>query len=200
MHDAAYAAAALPVSRAVFGLPLLAYSVGHELVLTRQGNAFATGGDPTREDLAEAVLVCSQTWEEFHNPGPWFKLGVRLWLWRMRKADHLKPICDFYEYKNAGSSEPQVEPEPLKPGETQAREAGAPFLLRLILFLRNTMRMTEAEAMNHPYGHAKWLAAAHWESEHGLRIANRHEIEFANWIEEQERLNNGEPDNLPGNQ
>ena len=60
-----YHAAALPEPFTILGQRLTPFSLGHLLLLRRFDNAFVIpGGVPTIDDLAFAVFVCSQTFEE----------------------------------------------------------------------------------------------------------------------------------------
>lgn len=79
MHELAFADAVRPARAVILFLPMRNYSLGHELLLLQQRNAFLlTGFDSLPEEqkrlaLVRAADVCSQTWSENHfTPGTWW--------------------------------------------------------------------------------------------------------------------------------
>src|ERR1039458_4287756 len=89
MHEAALAQAALPAPTSILGLPLQAYSLGHELFLIREGNPLAAANRETKanldeRDLVQAVLICCHSFEECRRLHTDWLMGLKLWLWRRR--------------------------------------------------------------------------------------------------------------------
>jgi hypothetical protein len=134
MHDQAFAEAARPRARRILRLPLLEYSIGHEILLQREQNALLAPGEaflqlPGKEKsraLLRAVLICSQTWKENQRPWRWFSV----WSWFVRgHQDFASSIAEFQIYRREGSTGP-----PLVPIEEDGRELGSPFLARLLAF------------------------------------------------------------------
>lgn len=64
---AAFYEAAVPEPHTILGLRLRPFSLGHKILLNRIGNGFVST-DPrqpiTYDDLASAVFVCAQTWQQ----------------------------------------------------------------------------------------------------------------------------------------
>lgn len=175
MHEALLAQGALPAPTYVFGMLMRPYSLGHELQLLRESNPLVSGGgaNAKREDLAQAVLICCQSFEECRRMHlDWF-LPLKVWLWRRRvKRFPTEPhIRAFVEYRETGSLEFPLS-EGLKPGRSTPRYPGAPFLLRLYQFVAINLGVGHATAWDYPYGLAKMQWAAYWEQEGGLEIYN----------------------------
>ena len=210
MHDAAFSEAAISgPSRDSFilGMVLRPYSIGHELCLQKSRNCLVCedvgpiggmgsrgGMDPEVAALFEAVLVCSQTWREIERMERdrliWLKM--RIWGWRVRKANIQEGIKAFCRYRLAGYSFP-----PSKPVGEGGRRPGGPVLARVIQFLVMRMRMTEVEAMDYPLGLAHWHFSTWLEGEGTLNIQNAAEKEFDDFCEAEDakeaRGSGGEP-------
>lgn len=138
MHDAAFAASARPARVSILKLPMLDYSIGHELILLSEGNPLitASGADfatlPASDQIfaiQRAALVCSRTWSENRRPFRWLKL----WLWFTRNANFALAIAEFRNYVVDGSSIPPLTK--LGNGSEGTRLLGSPLLARVLPFV-----------------------------------------------------------------
>jgi hypothetical protein len=188
VYDEAFSqAAAVVMPVFILRMPLLPYSVGHELCLKQSGNPLAAGMSPLtgkHEALFEAVLICSQSWREIKSMArdPLVKLKMRIWAWRARRENLQDGIDAFCRYRFSGYNFPQCSPV----GEG-GRIPGSPVLARMIQFLMMRMGKTEEEAMDYPLGLAHWHFATWLESEGSLTVQNENEKEFADYCEEEDR-------------
>ena len=100
----------------VLGLRLKSFSLGHEIILSKQKNPLVilTAGQfavftPESQVAAiqNAALVCYRSWTENQRPEKW----LRLWQWRIRKMDHGQAIQDFLKYRADGSTFPPATSE-----------------------------------------------------------------------------------------
>jgi hypothetical protein len=162
MHERLLAEAAWPAPAICLGLLLRPYSLGHELRLIRLNNPLAARDEASARQLAEAALICHQSWKECERM-PWDPLiRFKLWLWKRRaKGFRLKTeVATFVEYREKGSREfpPSGIANPSSPKRAQL--AGAPFLLRLQHFLVMKWGLTDTQAWDYPYGFAKM----HWQT------------------------------------
>lgn len=179
MHDAALARAALPApATRILGLVMRPYSLGHELHLVRESNPLLSGdsANVTRFDLAEAVLICSQTFEECRRMSfDWF-LPLKLWVWkrRTRKYSTGPHIQSFLEYRSDGIRQLSASGFS-RPDKPAGREAGAPFLLRLYQFLVIELRVSYLEAWDYPLGLAQMQFATYWEEKGSFDVYNSHD-------------------------
>ena len=125
-HDLAFAGAARPTPVVILGLPMLPYSLGHELTLAAQMNpvladpASFASLDPLDQAVAltRAACVCACTWQEL-NPGPftfrgWFRnwLFLRAWRWkqfglfRRKRPSYEVAAVQMAVYRRDGSTFP----------------------------------------------------------------------------------------------
>ena len=84
--SAAISRAAMPDRHAVLGVVLLPFCIGHWLILHREGVSFVTGEDHTLDDLAAAVLICSDTFDGFAGSLARGGIGRAIQQWRHRLA------------------------------------------------------------------------------------------------------------------
>jgi hypothetical protein len=91
MNEGAYHAAALPEPFTILGLRLKPYSLGHHLLLHRIESPFVSGVTPTYDDLALAVLICSQRFSD---------------AWAMITSPLIRPILRWFEWKVSGRLNP----------------------------------------------------------------------------------------------
>lgn len=178
MSDAAFADASRPAPVTILRVPLLDYSVGHELLLLRTRNALLSSeadfnelpAQGQRKAIIRAVLICSRSWEKNKQADKW------LWIWgrSIRRENFELAIADFRIYRNAGSSFPAILPNK---EDADARRLGAPYLARLIAYGATVFGSTVFDS---PFGMMQWLYFSHAESEGSCRIENE--------IEEQERI------------
>jgi hypothetical protein len=182
------------------------YSLGHELHLLREDNPLVSGGinaNPRREDLAQAVLVCSQTFEECRRMNSDWLLPLKGWLWRrrVRKLPTGPHVQAFLEYRQDGMREFPPSSTP-RSDSSPGRPAGAPFLLRLYQFLVVEMHMPTVyqhpltnevlTPWDHPFGLAQMQFATHWEERGSFDIYNYHDAvhdEAARKLDEWEAKN-----------
>lgn len=185
MHEPLLAKAAKPAPMVCLGLLLKPYSLGHELCLIESGNPLTEFDLCPKRDLLDAVLTCSQSWQE--NQCMVFDplIRLKLWIWKRRCArfSFALELARFIAYRNNGSLE--LPPSEL-PRKESGRQLGSPFLLRLNQWLVLTLRLSEDHAWDYPYGLAKIRWAAYWEEEGGLDIYNQHEAQFDRFVAQQE--------------
>jgi hypothetical protein len=191
MHERAFAKSLVPRRRRVLGLPLLPFTIGHELWLTARGNPLVTDSwkfTPAegRAALSEAVLVCANRWSELGawNSGLLNRLGLAVWLARMRRVELEPELLKFRDYLDEA-----YEPVPtmsLHTAELSPHEAGAPAPLRLLQFLTRDCRLGEIDALDYPLAAARWRFCAWQESNGVFRIKNRHDYEFDEFVERME--------------
>jgi hypothetical protein len=191
MHEAAFAAAALPTPTVVLGLLLRPYSLGHELFLIRENNpAVLPGVDAIKpKDLTQAALICCQSFAECEAMKRDWLLGFKLWIWEKRVERNSGPgrfekeRQAFVEYRQSGCLEfPESNIEETESGRTP----GAPFILRLHHFVMS-LGKSEAAAWDYPFGLSKMRQQAFYESEGRYKIYNSHDAGFDRYVEEQER-------------
>jgi hypothetical protein len=165
MHEAALSFAALPAPVRIFGLPMRPYSLGHEMFLIREQNPILSGDSATvsREKLAQAVLICSSSFQEcrrFHSD---YLASLKLAIFRRktRKIDHGPEIEAFFEYRKDGTKSLPGGRQTVK--DADGRIAGAPFLLRLYQFLVVDLNTDPDAAWDYPLGLAMFQFATYWE-------------------------------------
>lgn len=193
MHDAAFAAAARPMRHVILGLPMLPYSIGHEIQLLSKSNPLlfssfdSLGKLQQRVAISRACLVCCRNWADSFTAHRW----LRLWRWRNKRSDFALAIADWRNYRQAGSVFPNTPTEEAvtitsKPDETSGRSLGSPHLARLYNFisalplnqLREMIPPGGNGALDIPLGWANYLYAAASESEGGLKVENFREAEI----------------------
>lgn len=187
MHEPLLALAALPAPTIIQRTTLRPYSLGHELILIRERNAFIFGGDPTRKDLIQAVWICVNTWQENARAHDEFlaPIKARLIARRFRKCNLSQCIQEFRQYLESGSLELPLSDIPRsQKDQAPSRFPGAPLILRLHAFVMTHLRKSEAEAWDYPVGLAKMRWAAHWEQEGGLDIYGPHDESFKRFRED----------------
>ncbi len=188
MHDSLLARAARPAPAIVLGLLMRPFSIGHHILLVREGNPLADSNDASAVKVAEAALICSQTWEENARMQFDWLIGFKLWLWkqRLKRMDIPSELLNFVQYRNAGSLEFPMSDRP-RPGQSSTRRPpGTPFAIRLQQFLMSTLHLSESQAWDYPLGLAKMRWQTHWEEQDGLDVYNVHDAEFDRFIMEQE--------------
>lgn len=183
MHEAALARAALPAPTVIQRTPLRPYSLGHELLLIREGNAFLCGGPPTRKDVIQGVWICANTWDENRRVQNEFLAPLKAWIIARRFKRCNLGLClkAFQEYLESSSLEFALSdiPRPSSaPSSSATRIPGSPFILRLHHFLMTHLRKSESEAWDYPVGLAKMRWACHWEQEGGLDVRGPHDESF----------------------
>lgn len=192
MHDSAFAEAARPTRCSILRLPLLDYSIGHELLLFRQNNPLLftkEGFDSITPDaqcaaVIRGVLICSRTWSENKKAHKW----LRVWNWFNRNADFPLAIAEFRNYRESGSSflpSPSEIADDIANGEKkEGRRLGSPFMARLYNFVcalpDREIKVHGESAFDFPMGFATHLYFSHLEVEGSLKVQNENELDIDN--------------------
>ena len=201
MHELAFADAVRPTPVVVLNLPLLDYSIGHELLLLQRRNALlllSPGQFSTLEfrqqaaAIREIVWICSDKFSErdrFERTFfrlRWSELKCKIWLRRLKKLllhDYALAEADLRNYLDAGRRLPPVaETEATEiangeePGSNSGRNLGAPFILSLHVFVASVIR-PNINPLDYSYSLAAWQYFASLENEGRIRIENWKEAE-----------------------
>jgi hypothetical protein len=163
----AFADAARPRRVVILRLPLLDYSVGHEILLTQKRNPMLGQWEDFQslplavqcQSAIQAVSICSRTWEQNKKP----ESNFWLWQWLIRKANWPLEMYRFFEYREAGSTFPVCLPP-----ESEGRSLGSPLMARLAAFTQN---------FDSPLGLAQWLYFSHCETIGNCKVENDDERE-----------------------
>ena len=167
MNSLAFADAARPARSVILRLPMLDYSIGHEIILLRERNPLIVP-DETADDvkyikaIIRAAMVCSRTWEENRNP---FR-SFGMWSWFVKRMDFNRAIQDWQHYRAAGVTGPEVR----SASDGTGRALGSPHVARLLEFA-----MKIGGGFDTPFGLAQWLYYSAAESEGGCIIPNEDE-------------------------
>lgn len=183
MYEKLLAQAVLPAPVQVLGLAMRPYSVGHELWLIRQDNPLATfsagRGTVTAAHLFEAALICEHTQEQNLRLNSSLYELYKIKRWSKRAAVKFNAFTElkkFQAYRDAGSLELPCQLPAQSSDSGPSRFLGAPFLLRLHLFLTTQCRMNDSEAWDSPFGFAKIRHAAWLEENRRLEIKNEQDV------------------------
>lgn len=191
MHDLAFADAARPTPVVVLKLPLLPYSLGHELHLLRRRNPLlllppVKFNELPRFDqeraVSSAVWICANTWQQ-NEREPFLWIKQKIWGRRTRGENVSLAIADFRNYLAQGKElppAPDKEVDEILNGkdDSKNRAFGAPLLANLIQFAIADCGLRIAETWDQPYAFMAWLYFSKHESEGRYRIQN-----FAEWDE-----------------
>lgn len=179
MHETLLARAARPAPTIVLGLLMRPYSIGHQLLLIREGNPLAESNETDPSKLAEAALICSQSWTQVSSMPFDPLIGFKLWLWGFRVRRKLKFITRelqmFVDYRNSGSLAFQPSEFTDTPDSSSVKPKpprGTPPLLILQQFLVSQLHFSDVEAWDHPYGLAMMRWQSHWEGEGAFSVYN----------------------------
>lgn len=182
-----YLAAALPEPFTILGQRLTPFSLGHLVLLRRFGSVFAVpGGQPTIDDLAFAVFVCSQTYEEAASAlaAPALPERIKAWAGHLEPFDLVEKIALFERYLIAGSQCPEMNED-----GAMHRQPGAPFIHRVRIVLQGRLNYSSSEAMNCPWGLALWDYFGFWEMEGAVRLFSEEDAaQFAAALELREKI------------
>ncbi len=187
MHEPLLSRAALPAPTIVLGLTLRPYSIGHELYLIREQNAIATGGKPRQSDLAQAALICCNTWAENQKLCRDLLFPIKAWAWkrRARKCIFEVELEAFKDYRAEGSL--SFPPSGIsRHDSTPGTPPGAPFVLRIYQHVISHRLASPATAWDYPMGLGVMQWQCHWESEGRLEIYNEDEAEHDRYVAEEE--------------
>ncbi len=185
MHEALLSRAALPAPTIVLGLTLRPYSIGHELYLIREQNAIVTGGKPRQADLAQAALICCNTWAETRKLcGDWL-FPLKAWFWKRRARGLIFEVelQAFQDYRAEGSL--SLPPSEISSVDSApGRPPGAPFPLRIYQHVISHRLALPETAWDYPMGLGVMQWQCHWESEGRLEIYNEDEAEHDKHVAE----------------
>ncbi len=192
MHERQLARAAYPKQAVILSVALRPYSLGHQLLLVREENAFApeSTAEPTHYDLALAVFICSNSWAQNIKAQTEWLTGLKLSLlrWRIREKNFLREAWAFRQYQ-AFSDRGFRPSEITDPDRTKStRVLGAPPILRLAQFMQVVMRKTEVEAWDYGCGLALMQWQTFYEAEGLLDIYNELEAGHDDYVAQQEKL------------
>lgn len=171
--DERYARLMVPGRWVVCGRRMQPFCLGHAMVLHWLGNPFAGGEErePGLGDLAQAVWVCSQSWERARERfGGW---RWRVFLWRFPKSawaqqvgmEQLRQYLTFY----------MDRPNQWTSKDKRGRDLGAPYLQLLRVRLMTAFHMSHADAMNYPLNLASWDLAGEAELQGAKVMVNEQE-------------------------
>ena len=179
----------------VLGLAMRPYSLGHELWLIRQSNPFALFAESPSHltvpaKFPEAVLICSQSFEEAGAMNSDWLIRLKLKLWNRRTA-HMNLFTEadiFRKYQSEGALRFPCNPPKQSSDSAPSRYVGAPFLIRVHQFLVMNFRLTQNEAWDFPFGLAQMYHAAWLEQNNQSEIKNEQDIqvdaEREKWMKE----------------
>lgn len=186
MHDLAFADSARPEPVRVLRLPMLPYSIGHEITLLAQRNPllfdlFGQFSDADRRSaLVRACLVCHRTWRQQYR----HEQNMRLWAWLISKADLAAETEKWLAYRQAGTSSP---PQPSQEdyeiangiqNEEPGRAFGGSHLARVLAYVAPIHRSFDAETpFDVPLGMANHLYLSGLEMAGNARIENVREAQ-----------------------
>lgn len=192
MHEAALAYAARPAQCVCLRLPLRPFSLGHFLLLVRDGNPLVLLGqsefdllpeNERREALIGAVLTCNRDWRTNQKPHRW----LRLWARFIRHCDFARSTEVFRDYLAEGSKD---FPSQLPRGcDGDATYIGAPEVLRVYQHLCRTLPPAELyaygkSAWDYPYSLGKMHLTASLEGEGKLAIYNYRDAVHDQFVDE----------------
>ena len=194
MHDEAFADAARPAPRCILRLPMQAYSIGHELILTTKRNTLLSANVSEFQSLPQpqqiqalisAAYVCSQTWEQNNHVsyGFWSNLldsrRWKRWERAISGVNWAVEIADFRNYRQAGSLCPPLTDNRFSESSSDGdagRTYGSPFMARLVNYLRQSM-VPESVLMDYPLGRAAFEYFAYLEEQQRAQVENANEQE-----------------------
>lgn len=203
MHDTILADAFRPPRFTVLHLPLLDYTLGHEIVLWQRRNPLVAYGEASFSELHEleqmrvlkqAVLICSRKQSFGHRFADYFsrflpqniafRLQKRLskgWANRCDALDLADEVARFYEYRRANMLDLPTVKQPRVSG-VPYHHFGSPEVARLLNYVtthQTAMVQTHfgGSPLNFPFGLARVFAAAHAEEQGGLWVSNFHDAQ-----------------------
>jgi hypothetical protein len=192
VYEKIFSQAVLPEPVQILGLAMRPYSLGHELWLIRQDNPLslldASSTSVTAPKFLEAVLICSQTFDEISGMNRDWLIGLKLKLWnrRVKRFNIFDELEKFKKYQAAGSLEFPCQLPSQSADSGPSRYLGAPMLIRVHQFLVLNFRLTESQAWDYPFGLAKMHNAAWMEDNRRMEIKNAQDLkvdaERAKWM------------------
>ena len=171
-----------PDTWTVLGHRLRPLCIGHATLLEALESPFATwqkepSGKVTVFDVLAAVEVCRRPWAEAHrlvtsHAWQWlmiwrhFRWG--LWWYNDTIAQLVlsEKAGQIFEYVSHWTQGPECN------SKASGRQAGAPYLRRLVTFLMAYLHLSEEAAMAMPLSEATWHFATYWETSGSIEIGN----------------------------
>ena len=149
-----------PPSPVVLGVRLVPYTVGHAILLQRLRSPYVLGGEITSSDLAEAVLVCSQSPLESIKSIKSIWKDLALWLWgkRIQRMNLIVESDKFQLWLKEQSTAPEV----LMEAGTKSKRPAMPWTERVLVGCLN-IGIGPDDAVKMPLGDAERLILAHAE-------------------------------------
>lgn len=149
--SAAFDRAAIIKPFTVLGRSLRPYSIGHEILLTAAGNAFAKDSEtsPDFGYLAQAVRICRLDYDGAIQEIMTGNLMFRIWMRYLKHAKVL-PALEILKFK-AYLRHYRSGPDFTRKGELSRAVTGAPFEQTLKVFLCTKMGFQVERALNYPY-------------------------------------------------
>ena len=149
-----------PPAPVVLGVRLVPYTVGHAILLQRLRSPYVLGGEISSNDLAEAVLVCSQPPLESIRSIKSIWRDLFLWLWGKRiKRMNLMVESDKFQL---WLKEQSTAPEVLMEAGTKSKRPAMPWTERVLVGCLN-IGIGPDDAVRMPLGDAERLVLAHAE-------------------------------------
>lgn len=181
-----YLAAAYPEPVTLLGQRLRPFSLGHMELLSRFRNAYVTNGPaPALDDLAFAVFVCCQGWQEALAglEAPDLKRKLTAWGNLVPAFSFEEKSAAFVSYLLAGASKPEVIQTQPPGGES----TGLSLLHDVRLTLCGKLGYSRAEAMDCPWGLALWDYYGSHAQAGNLRVVGDELAEQVAWARETNR-------------
>ena len=149
-----------PPAPVVLGVRLVPYTVGHAILLQRLRSPYVLGGEITSSDLAEAVLVCSQSPLESIKSIKSILRDLALWLWgkRIQRMNLLAESDKFQLWLKEQSTAPEV----LVESGSKSKRPAMPWPERVLVGCLN-IGIGPDDAVRMPLGDAERLILAHAE-------------------------------------
>ena len=149
-----------PPAPVVLGVRLVPYTVGHAILLQRLRSPYVLGGEISSSDLAEAVLVCSQSPLESIKSikSIWKDLAIWLWGKRIQRMNLLAESDKFQLWLKEQSTAPEV----LIEAGTKSKRPAMPWPERVLVGCLH-IGIGSDDAVKMPLGDAERLILAHAE-------------------------------------
>lgn len=164
----------------IMGLRVVPYSVGHSLLLHRIGSPLVIGGEVSRADLMEAVMVCSQPVAESIKAmrSPLRKAVLWLWAHRTRGLSFDVEFGKWSEWMAGQSTAPEILSKPGK-----SRELAMPWPERMLACCLE-IGLTEATVLAMPIGDAERLVLARAETHGDVELWSPRDEALWRWMKQ----------------
>lgn len=180
MNQFAFADAVRPAPCRILRLPMLPYSVGHELLLQAERNPFAASPEKVHAlslearclALLKAVLICSRPYADYGRKHRWLKLWTRL----LSDEDYFVGGEVFQHYRALGCTFPKLADTEIDErinGKQEGRKRGADITAGMVNFLSTRCQSLGFKTVFEvPYGLGLHLYFTDMEAEGALHIEN----------------------------